>query len=422
MENENKAKAVDEAVVKKKRSKKPLIVVLLFFLLVGGLIGYYYWDKTNNPSEKISGEVENNATGRKFVKFNFPEEHKKIEGVCKDYKEACEDELAKTSYKEDSLLGGQVIWGTSQYGGVDSFEDLDPQGGKLDFRAGVQSLRAITDEAVHPDEVTAFNQYWSAMAEVEAEENKTLSDAEIDEWIENAKQTAIQYENPAAIYIGDLLNNLKGKQPTLQSVYYLLIANRISPLYLSSTDNVVDYSSYLDRSYQGETQEKSLVNAYTDVFERLNTKTGLVHWYVDGSWTEYAIQDFILNVNLFVTSSDQAETKNNILEIAHYKDVSNQMLAEYFVGIGNQSKKANEWGLGSAKHSFYKPAFTWCISPKIEKIASAYYDIVEPLVYQGKFNSRQEAYAQTKEALDNKYTVEEIQSAIMTYEFWALQE
>ena len=73
-----------------------------------------------------------------------------------------------------------------------------------------------------------------------------------------------------------------------------------------------------------------------------------------------------------------------------------------------------------ADYSKYKPAFTWCISPKIEEIAGVYYDLVEPDVYEGVYTCREDYYAKTVEKLKNKYTYEEVVSAIQTYEYWAL--
>jgi len=48
------------------------------------------------------------------------------------------------------------------------------------------------------------------------------------------------------------------------------------------------------------------------------------------------------------------------------------------------------------------------------------YDIVEPAVYAGKYTNFADAYKSTYDALEGKYTLEEIESAVMTYEFWAL--
>lgn len=407
--------------MKPKRSKKPLLIVLAYLFLVGGLIGYYCYDRQQQfANGKLPGEKTDTLSGRTMIDFDLT-----LEQVLKtDENDAgSKEELNREPYKTDSLMGGQVTYDQSFTGNpIDSYEDLDISGGKIGWYLGGESLRVIDDDVVNPDEANDFNYFWSSINMIESSDIDSLTDDEVENYALQAEEIAINEQNPAAVYIGDVIRNLKGKNPTLNSVYYLMIANRIKPYDIVTVDTIVEYSSYLDNSYQEEETGRTLVASLTDKFERVTDSIGIVHWYVNGSLTRYAVEDFInCFVPWYAASNRTSKIEDGVMEVGHYKNISNYFIAEYFTANGNMGYKMDDLKLMDSNYSYFKPAFAWSISPKIEEIASAYYDIVEPMVYQGKFINHENCYQSTVEKLENKYNFDEVKSAIMTYEFWALQ-
>ncbi|MEG0520774.1 MAG: hypothetical protein RR520_06305, partial [Erysipelotrichaceae bacterium] len=179
-------------------------------------------------------------------------------------------------------------------------------------------------------------------------------------------------------------------------------------------------SNYFDRSYQQDKTPKFIVE-HAAIGETINKNTILIHDTYNGMIPDMSIM-FAVNEtgSIFGKGATLADTKHvHALVASHYKDISNQFLAEYFIQTGNM--KSDDDKIASSVQSFgSKPVYAWGISPKIEEIASAYYDIVEPLVYKGQFTTMEDAFNQSVEALKNKYSLDEIKSAIYTYEFWAM--
>ncbi|MEG2837631.1 MAG: hypothetical protein RR863_06075, partial [Erysipelotrichaceae bacterium] len=156
--------------------------------------------------------------------------------------------------------------------------------------------------------------------------------------------------------------------------------------------NAGDWSNYFDRSYQQDKTPKYIIKHNTSG-EAINKNSFLVHINVNGMIPDAAIMEGVNDANeMFAQGATLADTKHvHALVAGHYKDISNQFLAEYFIQTGNM--KSNDDKIASSVQSFgFKPVYAWGISPKIEEIASAYYDIVEPLVYKGQFTTMEDAF------------------------------
>lgn len=406
-----------------KKSKKelwtPRILTLLIFLVLA-YISYPYIKNnfSTRTSEDVFQKTEKNESGRKidYYDLEYIEDNRD--------KTSRHNELEREPYKTDSLLGGQIVITSDR-----DNEDLKTISGLYqdDFlwytNAGV-SLRHPEDELVDPDQTNSFNSFVNeSVALDEKGKDIILTDEEVENYAQRAENMAKDMQSPMYYYIGDLVRNLKGKNPTLSSVYYLLEANRISSTQLVEHEGLNfsynDYTANLDTSYKGESQEKSLVENVTHNIELVNKKTALIHFTINGSMTKYGLEDLTNSKpNILYGDNKKSEDEDVIMLALHYKDVSNFFLTEYIIMTGNLD--VSDDNILPSSYSYYKPAFTWCISPKIEEIATVYYDIVEPLVYKGKYTTRDDMYQKTTEKLDGKYTYDEVVSAIQTYEYWAL--
>ncbi|MEG2410774.1 MAG: hypothetical protein RSA96_07555, partial [Erysipelotrichaceae bacterium] len=293
------------------------------------------------------------------------------------------------------------------------------------YYVGGSLLSHPEDENIDYDEDSKFNQFVSQRNMLDTLGSQKLSDADLDVWSEKVTTTLHELHHPATYYMKDLIQNLKGKNPTLASIYYLLIANRVDAdtvltTFAGSNYNVEDWGNYFDRSYQQDKTPRYIIKHNT-AGEAINKNAFLVHINVDGMIPDAAIMEGVNDANeMFAQGATLADTKHvHALVAGHYKDISNNLLAEYFIQTGNMQSKADK--IASSVQSFgFKPVFAWGISPKIEEIASAYYDIVEPLVYKGQFTTMEDAFNQSAKALKNKYSLDEVKSAIYTYEFWAM--
>ncbi|MCR0317591.1 hypothetical protein MKA27_13415 [[Clostridium] innocuum] len=410
-ETEIKKNDVDNKEKKGKKSDKAIVVGLVVALLggvaYGGYKAYEYF-KPFNIEDKISSlKKDAGDDGRVFDHLDV----KAIKDKLKDYDFSAE--LNKEPYK-NSVVDGMNIYEAGS-SGKNSFSELY-KNGEFEFWTTSASLRHPDDEKVDPNQTDSFNSFSSALFALDRVENKKLSDKEVQTWAENAEAMALKQHSPAYFYIKDLILNLKGKNPTTASVYYLMIANRIKPDMLTEelSYNITDNSKYLDTSYKDKKKEKSLVKSWDTDFEYINNKSAIIHEFVDGSLTQYAIADKVLSRNSLYKASSEAE--DHFVKVLHYKDISKMMIAEYAIIPGNNDAQAS--GISSGMYSAYKPAFTWCISPKIEKICSQYYDIVEPMVYNGTFTSRKDVINQMVKKY--KYSYDEVMTAVLTYEYWAL--
>ena len=416
-ETEIKKNDVDNKEKKGKKSDKAIVVGLVVALLggvaYGGYKAYEYFKPFNIEDRIASVKKDAGEDGRVIEKLPQKYIDEGIDNLKKDG--SVKNELNKEPYKNSVADGASIsVMGGS---GVDKFEQLYNKKGEFGSGLSSVSLRHPDDEKVDPNQIDSFNTFSSALFALDRLENKKLSDKEVQTWAENAEAMALKQHSPAYFYIKDLILNLKGKNPTTASVYYLMIANRIKPDMLTEelSYNITDNSKYLDTSYKDKEKEKSLVKSWDTDFEYVNKNNAIIHGYVDGSLTQYAIVDIVIGNNGYYKASS-SDVKDHYVKIFHYKDISNLMLAEYAIIPGNNDFASSN--ISSGMYSNYKPAFTWNISPKIEKICSQYYDIVEPMVYKGTFTSR-------KDVINNmvkkyKYSYDEVMTAVLTYEYWAL--
>lgn len=406
----------------KKQSNKLFNIFLA--LAVIGTVGYSGWrlyndfkDKSDNI-EDIMSTVDKDEHNRKIDYYDLDDIEENTD------RSLYHTELEREPYKNGSLEGGQmIITSGNDNDYLNTVSGLYRKGFLWYSNAGA-SLRHPEDELVDPNQTSAFNLFVNETKALdEAGKDKVLSDEEVEAYAKRAENIANEMQAPMYYYIGDLVRSLKGKNPTLSSVYYLLEANRISSINLIESENLnfssVDYSANLDTSYNGEAQEKSLVEWVTHNIELVNQKTALVHYTINGSMTKYGLEDWVNCIgDIFYGDNKKSKNEDVIMVMAHYKDISNFFLAEYIIKTGNLDVSNDD--ILPSSYSYYKPAFTWCISPKIEEIATIYYDIVEPLVYEGKYTTRDDMYQKTTEKLDGKYMYDEVVSAIQTYEYWAL--
>ncbi|MCR0376237.1 hypothetical protein MKA27_20830 [[Clostridium] innocuum] len=415
-ETEIKKSDVDNKEKKGKKSDKAIVVGLVVALLggvaYGGYKAYEYFKPFNIEDRIASVKKDAGEDGRVIDKIDTGNLKALIEEMYNDGR--ADSELKKEPYK-NSVVDGMNVYETGSTG-IKNYAELYTNG---KYSAGLSglTLRHPDDEKVDPNQIDSFNSFSSALFALDRVENKKLSDKEVETWAENAEAMALKQHSPAYFYIKDLILNLKGKNPTMASVNYLMIANRIKPDMLTEelSYNITDNSKYLDTSYKDKEKEKSLVKSWDTDFEYVNKNNAIIHGYVDGSLTQYAIVDIVIGNNGYYKASS-SDVKDHYVKIFHYKDISNLMLAEYAIIPGNNDFASSN--ISSGMYSNYKPAFTWNISPKIEKICSQYYDIVEPMVYKGTFTSR-------KDVINNmvkkyKYSYDEVMTAVLTYEYWAL--
>ncbi|MCR0369783.1 hypothetical protein MKA33_11495 [[Clostridium] innocuum] len=418
--SENKAEIkkndADNKEKKGKKSDKAIVVGLVVALLggvaYGGYKAYEYFKPFNIEDRIASVKKDAGEDGRVIEKM--PQKY--IDEGQKDIRENgdAEKELNREPYKKTVADGASIsVMGGS---GVDTFASLYNKKGEFGVVGSFVSLRHPDDEKVDLNQTDSFNSFSSALFALDRAENKKLSDKEVQTWAENAEAMALKQHSPAYFYIKDLILNLKGKNPTTASVYYLMIANRIKPDMLTEdlSYNITDNIKYLDTSHKDKKKEKSVVYSWDTDFEFINNSSAVIHELVDGSLTHYAVVDKVWSRNnLYKPAPDAEET---FVKILHYKDISNLMLAEYAIVPGNNDFASSN--ISSGMYSACKPAFTWSISPKTEKICTQYYDIVEPMVYKGTFTSRKDVVNQMVKKY--KYSYDEVMTAVLTYEYWAL--
>ena len=422
---------------KKSKGRKWLIIFVILGLLGAG--GYSLYNtmvsiekqkvKLEPGKENAPIAIEANDSGRYMdTEFggegNEEKRNASIQGTIERHKEK---EHMKAPYKR---YAEPYIWPTSveieingQKQSTETMElfNIYKDGTLLNKGHTGYSARVEQDELVNPNQTEDFNEFASYVEQFDLLNNKTLTDDEVESWAKKAETITRDDKNPATVYIGALIRNLKGKNPTEASVRYLMYANRVYPDKVigskSTKIDVTDMSKYLDTSYSGDA-EKDYTIHYTYKMERPKNDEylGIVHNYVDGSYNTYQVYDAFASDNSYSGKNTRKEGQSSILTVYHYKDISNFMIAEYGILANNLDWDA--MGLDRASYSRYKPSYTWQISPKIEEICSVYYDFVEPDVYLGKFTTRADYYDKTAKKLNK--TVEEVKSAVLTYEYWAL--
>ncbi|MEG0520157.1 MAG: hypothetical protein RR520_03185 [Erysipelotrichaceae bacterium] len=422
-EHESNLEKSNETVEVKKEEKKkrqfPWVTIFVL-LMIFAVPAYIVWDKTDGFGLLKTNLELKEGEYRKMFYTSDSRIAKGTERINKAMKE--EDvNISMTAQGETGNVSLSIDGGGNHFNKMSDFVKKN----QFIYYAGGHFLSHPEDENIDYDEDSKFNQFVSQRNMLDTLGSQKLSDADLDVWSEKATTTLHELHHPATYYMKDLIQNLKGKNPTLASIYYLLIANRVDAdtvltTFVGSNYNVGDWSNYFDRSYQQDKTPKFIVD-HVAIGEVINKNTVLVHDTFNGMIPDTSIM-YVTNEqgNLFGKGATLADTKHvHALVASHYKDISNQFLAEYFIQTGNMQSKADK--IASSVQSFgFKPVFAWGISPKIEEIASAYYDIVEPLVYKGQFTTMEDAFNQSVEALKNKYSLDEVKSAIYTYEFWAM--
>ena len=420
-----------------KKSKKLLIVLIILGLLGAG--GYSIYNsfisikeqqiQLKPGKEKAPVAIKANDSGR-YMDIEFGgegnEELRNLR-IQDQIKKSEEKEHLKAPYSknvEPYLWATNVeieINGQKQNAETMELFNIYKDGTLLNKGYIGYSARVEQDELVNPNQTEDFNEFASYVEQFDLLSNKTLTDDEVESWAKKAETITRDDKNPATVYIGALIRNLKGKNPTEASVRYLMYANRVYPDKVIGSDSVkvdiTDMSKYLDTTYSGDA-EKDYTICYTYKMERPKNDEylGIVHNYVDGSYNTYQVYDVFAFSNSYSGKNTRKEGQSSILTIFHYKDISNFMIAEYGIMANNLDWDA--MGLDRASYSRYKPSYTWQISPKIEEICSAYYDFVEPDVYLGEFTTRADYYDKTAKKLGK--TLGEVKSAVLTYEYWAL--
>lgn len=396
---------------KKKKGKASTIIVTLMVIGALGLLGYKVWNSVRPLTSYISDKSDRN-----FVYIDAEKEKKDV--LSHTDGDAAEEELNRTPYSESGVGGGLSVW-VSGTGSVTIGDFI--QNGEVVAGLSGASLRCVEDDKVSQNEEYNFNQYVSYRKSIDNISNEKLSKEQVNVYADKLKSLAQKESHPAWLYIDKLVNNQEGKNPTKSSLIYLALANGLSNegvanIFDINLGYVNDYSNLLDRSFV-PTQERGLTRTYSGNLEVVNEETAILHANTDSAYTYWAIVDSVTHWSNTYTTDKNLDNEI-VIAIKHYKDISNDFIAEFYSMIIN--KDTSELEVNRAYFTKNKPTFKWSISPKIEEIASAYYDIVEPAVYAGKYTNFTDAYKSTYDALEGKYTLEEIESAVMTYEFWAL--
>ena len=449
LENEKSTETVvTYSEEKPKKTKKRLLILMILILL--GVGGYFVYEiaqsggieeyltkleenKAEKEREKTSPKPLAADTSGRYI--DWPNTVGREQAIEEKAQSSRASELKKTPYKNKVT---PYTWASSVTISIngeeveqDSMElyEIYTDGARVG-KAGTMTLNQIyiglsarvkEDELVNPNQEEDFNEFATYVEAFDTLSNKTLSEEEVEEWAQKAENLARNDKNPATLYIGELIRNLKGKNPTEASIRYLMYANRIYPdKILGGTAvnlEIKDMSKYLDTSHAIGSMD-DYVMGYVEAMERPNNDEylGIAHRYFDGSLNTYQIYDIYSSDNSYPGKNTGQEGQSTILIIDHYKDISNRLIAEY--GIMACNVDWAKMGLDRASYSRYKPSYTWNIYNGIEEICSAYYDLVEPDVYQGKFTTRADYYKKTADKLGK--TVEEVKSAVLTYEYWAL--
>ncbi|MEG2995661.1 MAG: hypothetical protein RR802_09610 [Erysipelotrichaceae bacterium] len=415
----NLEKSSETIEVKKEKKKQFPWVTICVLIMIFAVPAYIVWDKTDGFGLlKTNLELKEGEYRKMFYTSD-----KEIEDGNEVIQAAMKEEDVNISKTAQGMAGnvGMSMGDGNHFNKMSDFVKKN----QFIYYIGGYYLSHPEDENVDYEEDYKFNQFVSQRNLLDTLGSQKLSDADLDVWSEKVTTTLHEFHHPASYYMKDLIQNLKGKNPTLASIYYLLIANRVDTntvltTFAGNNYTVEDWSNYFDRSYQQDKTPKFIVD-HVAIGEAINKNTVLVHDTFNGMIPDVSIMHAINeHGNQFGKGATLADTKHvHALVASHYKDISNQFLAEYFIQTGNM--KSDDDKIASSVQSFgFKPVFSWGISPKIEEIASAYYDIVEPLVYKGQFTTMEDAFNQSIEALKNKYSLDEIKSAIYTYEFWAM--
>ena len=390
--------------------KKKNVLFILFLVLALGFGGFKIWNLVRPLSS-----YKNDGNDRSFIYIDLEAEKAKVDAAVEA---GGIGEINGGPYSQKGIGGGTSVYvsGPSSVGIKDLIEN-----GKAASSFNGWSLRTIEDEVVSGNESYNFNQYVSYRKCLDNIGDTKLTKEEVNSYAEKLKSLAQSEEHPSWLYIDELVNNLEDKEPTKASIIYLALANGLSNegvanVFEINLGNINDYLSLLDRSYKIE-QEQGLTVTYTGNLEIVDEDTAIIHSNSESPYTYWAIID-ATNFWSGYYPTDKSLEDDIVIGIEHYKNVSNDFIAEYF--IMSLNKNASDEGIKRSWFTKSKPCFTWCISPKIEEIASAYYDIVEPAVYAGTYTNFADSYQKTYDALEGKYTLEEIESAVTTYEFWAL--
>lgn len=396
-----------------------VFIAAIILLLAGG--GYYLYQQheeenafvgvpTNVKPQKEDGRI-----------FDFISKRQIDSSIAATEMRAGDTELEKAPYKNSVVPGARLevyIDGQAVGSGSSGTELKDIYSSKdFLFYVGL-SARHPEDEEINPNQTEDFNDFTSAMMAMDKMTNKRLNDKELEEEAKYAKRLAQDIKSPAQFYIYDVIMTLKGKNPTQASVRYLMYANRILPgQIVDDYYDVTDNTKWFDTSYSSK-KEVSQIVTYIDAMERPRNDEylGIAHEYIDGSLTTYGQADWMINTDDYPGQNTLQDGQSTIVKVSHYKDISNMMIAEYGIKGGNLNTKALD--SKEAIYSQYKPSYTWGISPEMEEICSAYYDIVEPEVYKGTFKNRDDAYKRTAKKTGKSY--DEVKTAVMTYEYWAL--
>ncbi len=421
MKENNNNEILSQENNNKKMKKKWWFIIGIPLLILIGTYGYMIattmQDNAKDFSE-IMDQIEETNSGRVIDYLDIEEIYNSSTQEVHDG--LIETELNRDPYNESTIEGMYINWFSTGAPEVDTLSYLYNGTNLWAFAAG-WSLRHPDDERIESEQDYYFNVYVNASTALDNYgKDIILSDEELASYASKAVAIAKEDSSPVQYYIEDLILNLAGTEPTLSSVFYLMEANLISANriadYLGINYGSTDYTVNFDTSYTIE-EEKDVIYSVTDAFELVNETTGVLHYQWSGAITFYAMLDGMnYDATIYTGNNTPDSGQDELYLIYHYKDISNHFLAEYGIMAGNLDLDI------PMTYSHAKPAFTWCISPQIEEIATAYYDIVEPSVYLGTFTSRADAYEETVEALDGTYTLEEVVSAIQTYEYWALIE
>ena len=408
--------------IEQKKEKHIFLKVLIagiVLVLAGG--GYYLYQE-NKKADAFAGVPVNAKPQKEDGRvIDYISKRQIDSSIAATKMRLGDSELEKAPYKNSVVPGARLdvyVDGQAIGSGASGVELKDIYSSKdFLFYVGL-SARHPEDEEINPNQTEDFNDFTSAMMAMDKMTNKKLTDEELESEAKHAKKLAEDINSPAQFYIYDVIMTLKGKNPTQASVRYLMYANRILPgQIVDDYYNVTDNTKWFDTSYSSKKEISQIVDyVYAMERPRNDEYLGIAHTYVDGAFTTYGQADWMINTDFYPGTNTLQEGQSTIVEMYHYKDISNMMIAEYGIKGGNLDTKA--LGSKEALYSQYKPSYTWGISPEMEEICSAYYDIVEPEVYKGTFKNRDDAYKKTAKKTGKSY--DEVKTAVMTYEYWAL--
>ncbi|MEG1252750.1 MAG: hypothetical protein RSF38_05430, partial [Erysipelotrichaceae bacterium] len=249
--NESNLEKSSEIIEVKDKKKREFPWVTIFVLLmIFAVPAYIVWDKTDGFG-LLATNVELKEGEYRKMFYASDADIKEGNEIIQEAMKEEDVNISMTAQGDTGNLSMSISGGGNQYNKMSDFVKKN----KYIYYIGGYYLSHPEDENIDYDENSKFNRFVSQRNLLDTLGSQKLSDTDLDVWSEKVTTTLHELHHPATYYMKDLIQNLKGKNSTLASIYYLLIANRVDTntvltTFAGNNYTVEDWSNYFDRSYQ----------------------------------------------------------------------------------------------------------------------------------------------------------------------------